>query len=74
MHRFFHFVVTDEIAASESVFEWTKRSIGDTEKDPDQGYTETPEHLKDQLLGAFSGVGGSVRTGITVQGCDTFRQ
>lgn len=48
--------------------------IDDTQKDPDQDYSEMPKQLKDQLSEAFSGVSDSVRTGIAVQRCGTFRQ
>jgi hypothetical protein len=45
--------------------------IGDSQKEPVQDYTEDGSV---QLAEAFNGVGGSVRTGIIVQHCDTFWQ
>jgi hypothetical protein len=43
---------------------------GDSQKEPDQDYTEDASALAE----AFNGVGGGMRAGIIIQHCDTFQQ
>jgi hypothetical protein len=69
MHCIFHILVTDEMTASRSVFERTKKAK--VRRSQISIMWRMLQHLRVQLAGAFGCVGGSVWMNTTVQHLST---
>jgi hypothetical protein len=70
-HRSFHFLVTGEMTAPQSVSDWAEQV---TVRNQIKTTQRMLPHHKLQLAQAFNGVGSRVQTGINTQHCGTFRQ